>query len=290
MALQARSNPEPVPLDEIDMDRVHRIRFCIAAVAIMVVGGGATPAAHAAGPVCPGAAKVSSAIGVKAAAGASSSDACEYGVEGNTLQFVFTATTNAQSDMAKRRADAVRRTAPVVTMKAGKYDAFTGTAEGQARLFFNPGKFVVYVAHVEISARSDGLLKALAKSLPTYAFPKVLKDCAKLTVTVKKAVPDASFDSASNGICNYKLKDGSTIFIGTDTETSYRDTLDTFKVLTTRPKIADVTVNGKTGFAFQTSGTTVVLNLGDRIAEINYNVKLTPLATSLPVKAAGTLS
>ena len=105
---------------------------------------------------------------------------------------------------------------------------------------------------------------------------------------VTGAVAGAALDSLSNSTCVYKSGDG-TLMVGTDTESSFDERFDEFRLLTQRPKLTDLSVKSHKGFVYQTSDTIVVLGLADSVAIVSINKKQSPLASSWPMKVAALL-
>jgi hypothetical protein len=226
--------------------------------------------AQAATKGCPEASAVAAATGVAVKA-TSDDNSCSFLVNDTEVSIEFLDSDNPAALYAEKKADAQRRSAPVAKTKVGKYPGFTGTASGQARLYYNQNKLLVYVGHVEISARSAGILKALSPGLGKTTLPAKLTSCAKLTPIVKKAVTDATFTSLNDNSCSYKLSDDSSVFIGTDPETSYADILETFQAVSDSRGLQEFTSGNRSGFAYEVFDVFAVVNLGDRVAELTAN-------------------
>ena len=164
--------------------------------------------ALAAPPVCPSTAAVSTALRVQA----TGTDPCHYEIGGfDAVTIEIVATADVATEMNNRRADALRRSAPVSTTKVGPYRAFTGAAAEQSRLSYDQKGIFVFVAEVPIAASSAGDLKRIGAGLATLMLPKVISGCDSVTSVVARAVPGASFDSLSNSTCVYRVGSDATV-------------------------------------------------------------------------------
>lgn len=258
------------------------IAATLAAAATLVPAG----SAWSAPPACPTAEAVSAALRTKATG---TSD-CEYEIGGfDKLSIELVAAPDVAKEMASRRADALRHSAPVAKTKVGPFRAFTGAAAEQSRLSYDQKGTFVYMAATPIEATSAGDLQRIGAALAKITLPKEIAQCDAINAAVTGAIPRAAFDHLSNSTCVYKLPGDATIMVGTDTESTFDERFDEFRLFTQRPKLTDVKVKAHKGFVYQTGDTTLVLGLADSVAIVTINKKQSPLATSWPVKVAGLL-
>jgi hypothetical protein len=247
---------------------------------------GSTPAV--ASTVCPSLAAVKTAVGGAVTAG---DDDCTFNVGQDTLTFTIEPTADVPTAVAARRADAVRRTAPVMKTKVGSYRAFTGTASGVSQIFYDQKGVLVYISHQEITADSAGVLKRVSAALAKVKLPKVITDCKPIVQAISAAVPTAVFDPTSEGACTMKFPDETVLFVGTDPQSTFVESYDTYRLTASHKPVLDLTVGGRKGFVFQAFDTTLVLGLSDALAvvAVNSSIGQTPFAKSLPARAAAAL-
>jgi hypothetical protein len=225
------------------------------------------PFASAAAPGCPDASKISAAIG-KPAEDKSEGNTCTYDIGFGDVTITFAETSDAKAAFSAKRAEAAIRKPPLTKIKVGKFPGFTNAAQGQARLTYNQNKVPVYLAHFEVSVRSANLLKSLGIALSKITVPKTIKDCSKVSATVTKTIPDAKFDDLQNSTCTYTLADSSQLFVGTSSDYTYAELLELNQELV--GGIEEFTVNGKAAFVYQYLDAIAIVNLGDRIATVEY--------------------
>ncbi len=269
------------------MTRYRRVALAALVTALGVIDPSPTPGFAAAS--CPTVPAVSKAVGAKVTK--PDADTCAFQVGTQMVSFEFTPSTNVAADLAARRSDAIRRTAPTTRTKVGPYAAFTGTASGVAQIFYDQKGTVVYVSHQEINARSAEILTKSAAALAKIAIPAKISSCTAITAAVVGAVAGAKAVPTGPGSCQFILADASTVFVGIQSDQSFTDWYATYAITTDRPPVADINVKGRKGFAVVGFGTDVVLPLDTAIATISLNFKsVAPLQKSLPAKAAAAIA